>query len=133
MDSVGPLETITQAITGTYAVEQIEETSGSGGSYAAAIYRDSATYGWMCGPNGQPENPADYISQHNVSGAYANRGALRIRGTNAVASCWVSNPTGARVYSDNDIRTCIGYNSVFACTLGGLLGGPYTYEVVIWK
>lgn len=126
LDGVGQA---TWAITDTYSVEFIEETSGSGGSYPSSIYRDSSSYGWMCN-NGSSENPADYIAQYNVSGAYSNRSSLRIRGTNSFASCYISDPTASRVYSDDDIRACFGYWTVYFCTLGT---GPMTYESVIWR
>lgn len=110
-------------ITGTYSVEPIEETSGSGGYQPVAIYVDGPSFDNMCGGDG------DYIAEFdNVSGAYSNRSSLKIRGTNIFASCYISNPTAARVYSDDDIRACIGYWSVYFC--GAV--APLTSEIRVW-
>lgn len=119
---------ITPLITSTYAVEFIEETTGSGGYYPTTIFRDSSSSNWMCN-SGSPESPADYVAQYYVPNSYSNRSNLRIRGTNSFASCYIGNPTASRVYSDNDIRACLGYWTVYFCTLGT---GPTTYESVIW-
>ncbi len=118
---------ISQEITGTYQVEFIEEASGSGGN-SGSIYVDSASSSWMCN-SGSPENPADYIGQYNVSGAYANRSSLRIRGTNAWASCYIQASNATRVYSDDDMRVCIGFWHVFLCGAGAPVAG----ETKVWR
>lgn len=122
------LGTVSQAITGTYAVEAIEETSGSGGVQPVYIYQDNSNLGCMCGSDCN-----DYIAEFDqVSGAYSNRSSLRIRGTNVWASCYLANPTMARIYSDNDIRACIGWWSVFFCGGGGYIP-PQTSEIRVWR
>lgn len=114
-------------ITGTYYVEPIEETSGSGGVQPVYIYQDNSGLGCMCGGDCN-----DYIAEFDqVSGAYSNRSSLRIRGTNIWANCYLANPTMARVYSDNDIRACIGWWSVFFCGGGGYIP-PQTSEIRVW-
>lgn len=101
-----------QEITGAYTVEFVEEvSSGNPGYHPVGFYRDSAAYGWMCN-SGAPENVPDIIAQFHIPGAYANRSKLRIRGTNAFASAFIADPTATRVYSDDDIRACIGAGSV---------------------
>lgn len=123
----GSVTASAEAITATYSVEFIEEASGSGGSSATAILGDSSTYGWMCN-NGSPETPSDYIAQYHVSGSYNNRSALRVRGTNVFASCYIQSTNAARVYSDDDIRMCIGYWHIFFCGAGS----PLASETYIW-
>lgn len=115
-------------VTNPYTVEQIEETTGSGGYYPSSINRDSSTYDWMCNAS-VPESPADYVAQFYVPNSYNNLSRLKIRGTHSFASCYITNPTAARVYSDNYIRACYGYWTVYFCTLGT---APTTYESVIW-
>lgn len=115
-------------ITTSYTVEMIEEATGSGGYYPSTIFRDSSSSGWMCN-SGKSETPADYVAQFNVPKSYSNLSRLRIRGTNSFASCYIKNPTAARVYSDNSIRACYGYWEVFFCVLAHK---PATYESVIW-
>ncbi len=123
-----PQKAISPKITDTYVVEFIEETSGSGGYYPYSIFRDAEAYGWMCN-GGSSEWPADFIAQYYVPNSYSNRSSLRIRGTNAYASCYISNSTASRVYSDNDIRACFGYWTIFFCVWPY---EPTTYESVIW-
>lgn len=104
------------AITSTYTVEWIEESSGTGGR-TPLILRDAASLGWMCNPGGASAtwyDPADYVVQVNVPGAYSNLGRLRARGTNWFATRALDSSSPARVYSDNDIRMCVGYYRVFA-------------------
>jgi hypothetical protein len=101
------------AVTGSYVVEWVEEASGTGG-VTGLVFRDSSSSGWMCN-GGRPESPADYLVQYNVSSAYANRSRLRVRGTNWWASCYIQSSNAARVYTDNDVRMCVGFWSVFFC------------------
>jgi len=122
------IETMALSATTSHVVEFIEEVSGSGGYYPSSIFRDSSTYGWMCN-NGSPEGYPDYIAQFYVPNSYANRSRLKIRGVNSFASCYINNPTAARVYTDNSIRACYGYWSVYFCVLGS---SPTTYESLIW-
>jgi hypothetical protein len=118
---------IVQSITGTYTVELIEETGGTGGS-SGTIYVDSASSNWMCGDNGKSESPADYIGQYHVSGAYANRPSLKVRGSGFYSDCYLQSSSSARVYTDDDVRMCIGYWHVFFC--GAV--APLTGETFIW-
>lgn len=123
-----PANRLTQAVTDTYTVEFIEETTGSGGYYPTSVFRDSSSYGWMCN-SGSWEWPADWIIQYYVPNSYSNLSDLRIRGTNTYASCYITDSTAARVYSDNDIRACFGYWRVWDCTW---TTGPTAYESLIW-
>lgn len=124
--SSGELGTAAQAITGTWQGVAIPETSGTGGYYPTYLTRDSLFYSWMCN-SGSPESPADWILEYHVPGAYNHRSSLKIRGTNSVGSCYTHNPTASRVYSDDDIRTCVGYWQALLCGVT-----PTTYETVIW-
>lgn len=119
---------VVQNITGTYTVELIEKASGTGGS-SGTIYVDSASSDWMCGHNGQPESPADYIGQYHVSGAYANRSSLKVRGSGFYSDCYIQSSNSARVYTDDDVRMCIGYWHVFFC--GAVV--PLTGETFMWR
>ncbi len=124
--TVKDIGTARQAVTGTYSVVFIPEVSGSGGYYPTYLSRDSAFYGWMCN-SGSAENPADWILEYHVPGAYSHRSSLKIRGTNSIGSYYTHNPTASRVYSDDDIRTCVGYWEALLCGVT-----PTTYETVIW-
>jgi len=118
------------SVTSTYRVEPIEEASGSGGSPATAIYSDSASLDWMCN-SGKPAtwlDPADYIANYHVNGAYANWSRLKVRGSNLSSNCYIHGAPFARVYSDDDIRMCIGYFSITLCPNAVALPG----ETFVW-
>lgn len=119
------IEESTYAITGTYAVEPIEKVSSySVGWSPTSIYRDGSAYGNMCGN----DLLKDYIAEFNgVSGAFNNRGSLRIMGLNSYGNCYLKDPTMARIYSDNSIRACYGYLTVVWCW------GAQTYDTRIWR
>lgn len=124
----GETGTVQQAITGTYTVVSIPELSTqSVGWSPVSINRDSSSYGYMCGP--WYEVPADYIAEfHGVSNAYSSPSGLRIMGLNADGDCYISSSIGSRIYSDNDIRSCFGYWTVWNC------GGTFdTGDVRIYR
>lgn len=102
-----------QAITGTYTVVQIPESTVSG-NYATSVFRDSSSSSWMCN-SGSPESPADYVAQFHLQGAYYNRNSLKLWGQNWWGSCYLGSLTASRVYSDDDVRSCIGYWTVILC------------------
>jgi hypothetical protein len=104
--------------------EWVEETSFDGGNQALGIYRDGAGAGWMCN-SGSSESPADFIALFSVSGAYNNRGALRVRGSTPWAWAYIPGGLSSRVYSDNHVASCIGYWSV---TLTGSIA-PLAWEL----
>lgn len=96
------------AITGTYVVERLEEASYNGSWGGSTVYRDGAAYGNMCGSDG------DYIVEFDsISNAYSNHSNLRIEGLTSRGTCLLGwafrHYSDARIYSDNDIRACIGY------------------------
>ena len=107
-----------QAITGTYKVEQIEEqNSASAGWSPTYIRTDGSSYGYMCGS--QYEWPKDYIAEFlGVTNAYSSPSTLRVMGLTSYGQCYIPGYLMARVYSDNDIRACVGYVHVWVC------GGP---------
>jgi hypothetical protein len=117
-NSVENIEVTRQFITNTYTVVFVPELeTQSVGWSPVVIYSDGSSYGNMCGP--WWEFPKDYIAHFvNVSGAYSSPSTLRIMGLNSYGSCYINQPIGSRVYSDNDIRSCFGYLQVWAC------GGP---------
>lgn len=119
-----------QAVTGTYKVQFIPERKSDSGYYPITFYRDSSAYGWMCN-DGAPEEFADVIAQFHVPGAYSDLSSLRIYGTSPIGSCIINDPTAARVYSDDDIRACIGYHHVFFCTLGNFT--VYSSDMKMWR
>lgn len=111
----GDVGVVSAAITGTYAVERIEESSSYQGSWGgSSVYRDGAAYGNMCGSD------SDYIVEfHSISNAYSNRARLRVKGLTSRGTCllgWLSRHyVDSRVYSDNDIRSCVGYWGAVWC------------------
>lgn len=111
-----------QEITSTYSVVQIPKTSGTSGSAPKAILRDGSPR--MCGN----DKLADYVAQYSIAGSYTKRADLRVRGTNLWGNCYLRSANGARVYTDGDIRMCIGYWSVFAC--GAVI--PFTSDTRVW-
>jgi hypothetical protein len=119
------IEMSTHAVTNVYVVEQIEKVSSqSVGWSPISIYRDGSVYGNMCGN----DLIKDYIAEfQGVSSAYSSPGGLRIMGLNNWGDCYLKNPTGARVYSDNSIRACYGYWSVIYC------GGALTYDTRVYR
>lgn len=121
----GVIGSQTQAITGTYAVVFIPEST-TGGNYGSSVFRDSSSSSWMCN-NGASESPADYIMQFHLQGAYYSRNSLKLQGQNVWGSCYLGSTTASRVYSDDDIRSCIGWWTVFAC--GGT--PPLTTDIKI--
>lgn len=115
------------AATSEYRVEFIGEQESSYGYYPFSLYRDSSTYCWMCN-DGQSEWPADYIFEFYVPGSYnLDEGRLKITGVNSAGDCYIRGSVAARIYSDDTIRACIGYNWAFICA-----GFPRLYDVAIW-
>lgn len=112
-------------ITGMWTGEDIEEVTGNGG-YMPVLLRDSLALKGICGANDVPDYPADFIAQVNVPNAYMNMSKLRVYGTNVWASCAISDPSAARVYSDNDIRMCVGYWQFMACNW------VFPHEIRFW-
>lgn len=106
---------VQQPITGTYTVVSIPELSTqSVGWSPASINRDGSAYGDMCGP--WYEYPKDYIAEfHSATNAYSNPSNLRIMGLNSDGDCYIASSIGSRIYSDNDIRSCFGYWTVWYC------------------
>lgn len=103
-----------QAITLSYFVERIEESSYQGSWGGSTVFRDGPVYKNMCGPD------SDYIVEfHSIPNAYNNRSNLKITGLTSRGSCllgWLGRHyTDSRVYSDNDIRSCIGYWGTVWC------------------
>jgi hypothetical protein len=104
-----------QAITGTYVVERIEEDYDYQGSWGGStVYRDGAAYGHMCGSD------SDYIVEFDsIYGAYTYHSNLEMVGLSSRGRCLLGflgrHYTDARVYSDNDIRACIGYWGAVWC------------------
>lgn len=113
--SSGEIGTVSQAITGSWFAETIEEDYSYSGSWGGSvIYTDGAAFGNMCGSDG------DYIVEFDsISGAYANGSSLEVVGLTSDADCmlgWLGRHyVSARVYSDNDIRACVGYWSAVWC------------------
>lgn len=114
-----------EAITGTYSVVFIPEGTTSG-NYANSVFRDSSSSSWMCN-SGSPENPADFVVQFHLQGAYYSQNSLELQGTNWWGSCYLGSTTASRVYSDDDIRSCIGYWTTILC--GGT--PPQTTDMII--
>ncbi|MFH1188011.1 MAG: hypothetical protein V1688_04105 [bacterium] len=104
-----------------YIVERIEKESSSRGYYPQSIYRDSSC---MCGK----DLVADYIFEFYVPNSFKNLKNLRITTTNLPAACYlVRGYVDARVYPNDTIRACVGFNLVLGC---GIV--PYRGDVAIW-
>ena len=128
IDPADDIGAVARSITIPWSGQFVPEASGTTGVGSTAVFRDSTSSSWMCN-SGAPESPADYVVQYRVSGAYSNRAALRVRGTNLFASCYIQPSNASRVYTDNDIRMCVGYWHVFFC--GAVV--PLTSETRMWR
>lgn len=124
-DTSGDIGTSTEAITGTYSVVFIPEGTTSG-NYASYVFRDSSSSSWMCN-SGSPESPADFVVHFHLQGAYYSRNQLELDGQNWWGDCYLQSTNASRVYSDDDVRTCVGYWTTVLC--GGT--PPQTTDMVI--
>jgi len=118
---------IKQSITSEFIGEWIEGGDGTGG-VSGFVYRDSQSSGWMCN-DGNRETPADFLVEYRVAGAFQNHDRLRVKGTNPFASCYITlgGPSAARVYTDDDVRMCVGFWRAFVCALA-----PTRWDTAMW-
>jgi hypothetical protein len=125
-DSVG---TIRQAIADPWQGESIEETYLGGGNYPTSVFFDSSTTWWMCN-SGSPEYPSDWVVRVFVYGSFANRSGLRVTGTNYCGNCVIPDALASRVYSDNDILSCVGYARSVLCCSGLIYTSDFRFGLI---
>lgn len=118
--------------SGPWKGETIESTN-AGGGYLGWVARDSSSYNWMCN-GGAFESPADFVlNVPQVPNAYAKASSLRVRANNIYAGCGLSafgNKLSARVYSDNSMRVCVGYWTMYFCGLGSVINSDFSFLTV---
>lgn len=120
---------VRQAVVGDGEGESIEETYLGGGNTPSSIFYDSSYSDWMCN-SGSPEWPADHVVQVNVYGSYNNRSGLRVYGTTYCGKCAIPGALSSLVYSDNDIRSCVGYLRALGCCSGILYTSDFRYGLL---